>query len=50
MVRIKGKPLIVYIMKHYAKFGFKDFIIATGYKHKYIKNFLKKIILDGILK
>ena len=42
MVRIKGKPLIVYIMKHYAKFGFKDFIIATGYKHKYIKNFFKK--------
>ena len=42
MVEVKGKPLIVYIMKHYAKYGFKDFIIATGYKHKYIKNFFKK--------
>ena len=37
MVLIKGKPLIIYIMKHYAKYGYKDFIIATGYKHNYIK-------------
>ncbi len=42
MVKIKGKPIIIYIMKHYAKFGYKNFIIATGYKHKYIKDYFKK--------
>ena len=26
MVLITGKPLIIYIMKHYAKYGYKDFI------------------------
>mgnify|MGYP001280370461 CR=1 FL=1 len=39
MIQIKGKPLIYYIMKHYAKYGYTDFIIASGYKHNYIKNF-----------
>ena len=42
MVKIKGKPLITYIMKHYANYGFKDFIIASGYKHNYIKNYFNK--------
>ncbi|MAV56981.1 MAG: glucose-1-phosphate cytidylyltransferase [Candidatus Pelagibacter sp.] len=42
MVRIKGKPIIHYIMKHYAKYGFKDFIIAVGYKKKIIKKYFKK--------
>ena len=39
MVKIKGKPLITYIMKHYAYYGYKDFIIASGYKHNYIKRY-----------
>ncbi len=39
MVKIKGKPLITYIMKHYAYYGFNDFIIASGYKHSYIKRY-----------
>ncbi len=42
MVRIKGKPIIYYIMKHYAKYGFKDFIIAVGYKKKIIESYFKK--------
>lgn len=42
MVKIKGKPLITYIMKHFARYGFKDFIIASGYKHNYIKNYFNK--------
>ena len=28
MIKIKGKPIIFHIMKHYAKYGFKDFYIA----------------------
>jgi len=46
MVKIINTPIIVHIMKHYAKYGFKDFIIATGYKSKIIKNFFKKKIKD----
>ena len=42
MVKIAGKPILFHIMKHYAKFGFKDFYIALGYKGGVIKNFFKK--------
>ena len=36
MVKIKNIPIIVHIMKHYSKYGYKDFIIASGYKSKII--------------
>ena len=42
MIQIHGKPIILYIMEHYAKFGFKEFYIALGYKGKIIKNFFAK--------
>lgn len=42
MINICGKPIITYIINHYEKFGFKDFIIATGYKNKIINSFFKK--------
>tara|TARA_X000000368_G_scaffold419092_1_gene422372 strand:- start:1748 stop:2419 length:672 start_codon:yes stop_codon:yes gene_type:complete len=42
MVRIKGKPLIYHIMKLYAKYGYKDFYIALGYKGDVIKKYFKK--------
>ena len=32
MVTIKDIPIIVHIMRIYAKFGYKDFIIAAGFK------------------
>ena len=34
MVKISDKPIIYHIMKHYGKYGIKDFIIAAGYKKK----------------
>ena len=37
MVEIGGKPILWHIMKHYARHGFKDFVIALGYKGEYIK-------------
>ncbi len=46
MVKIKGIPIIVHIMKIYAKFGYKDFIIAAGFKSKIIKDYFKKKIFD----
>ena len=42
MIKILGKPILLRIMQHYSKYGFKDFIIAAGYKKKIIENFFKK--------
>ena len=42
MITINGKPLIYYIMKHYAKYGFKEFYIALGYKGEIIKKYFKE--------
>ena len=42
MINVNGKPLIYHVMKIYAKNGFKDFIIASGYKGNIIKNYFKK--------
>jgi glucose-1-phosphate cytidylyltransferase len=41
MIRIKKLPILVHIMKHYAKFGFNEFYIALGYKGNVIKNYFK---------
>ena len=46
MVTIKDIPIIVHIMRIYAKFGYKNFIIAAGFKSKIIKSFFKKKISD----
>lgn len=42
MIRIKTLPILVHIMKHYAKYGFNEFYIALGYKGNVIKNYFKK--------
>ena len=39
MIEIGGKPIIWHIMKYYSAFGINDFIICTGYKGEYIKNY-----------
>ena len=46
MVMIKNKPLIYYVMKTYAKHGYKNFYIALGYKGHIIKKYFKKKIQD----
>ena len=45
MVKIVKVPIIVRIIKHYEKYGFKEFIIAAGYKNKIIKNYFKNNLL-----
>lgn len=40
MVEIGGKPILWHIMKIYAHYGFKDFVIALGYKGEYIKKYI----------
>lgn len=39
MVEIGGKPILWHIMRHYAHFGFQDFVIALGYRGEYIKKY-----------
>ena len=46
MIKIKGKPLIYFIMKHYASYGFKDFYVALGYKGNVIKKYFNKKFFD----
>ena len=42
MISINGKPLIYYIMEHYAKYGFNEFYIALGYKGEIIKKYFHR--------
>jgi len=39
MMEIGGKPILWHIMKHYVHYGFKDFILALGYKGDVIRNY-----------
>ena len=41
MIQINGKPLVEWIIKTYVKYGFEDFILLTGYKHKVIESYFK---------
>lgn len=40
MVEIGGRPILWHIMMHYAHYGFKDFVIALGYKGEVIKKYM----------
>ena len=46
MISVAGKPMLLHIMKLYAKYGFKDFYIAMGYKGEIIKKFFNKKFFD----
>jgi glucose-1-phosphate cytidylyltransferase len=39
MVEIGGKPILWHIMRHYLHFGYKDFLIALGYRGDIIKRY-----------
>jgi len=39
MVEIGGIPILLHIMKIYARYGYRDFIIALGYRGESIKNY-----------
>lgn len=39
MVEIGGRPILWHIMKYYAHYGFKEFVIALGYKGDIIKRY-----------
>src|SRR5712691_9161628 len=39
MIPIGGLPILMHIMKYYAHYGFKDFVLCLGYKGEVIKDF-----------
>ena len=50
MIKIGDEPMLLHIMKLYAKYGFKDFYIALGYKGSMIKKFFNKKFFDWNIK
>ena len=40
MIEIGGRPILWHIMMHYSTYGFKDFVVALGYKGEYIKRYM----------
>jgi glucose-1-phosphate cytidylyltransferase len=51
LVEIGGKPILWHVMRYYAKFGFKEFVIALGYKGELVKKFfLESLATDSPLK
>lgn len=45
MVTIGGRPILWHVMAHYAAFGFKDFVVALGYKGYVIKEYFANHLL-----
>lgn len=45
MIEIGGKPILWHIMKEYAYYGHKEFIICAGYKQEYIKKWFADYFL-----
>src|SRR3990172_3207895 len=40
MVEIGGRPILWHILRQYAHYGFRDFVIALGYKGEHIKRYM----------
>lgn len=43
MVEIGGRPILWHLMRFYASHGFKEFLVACGYKGEMIKEYFKNI-------
>lgn len=39
MIEIGGRPIVWHIMQRYAKYGYKDFVLALGYKAEVAKEY-----------
>jgi glucose-1-phosphate cytidylyltransferase len=47
MVRVAGHPILIHIMNHYLRYGFKKFYVAAGYKGYVIKKYFKQYKKNG---
>lgn len=45
MIEIGGQPILWHIMKHYAAYGFTDYVICAGYKQNIIKEYFANYFL-----
>ena len=43
MIEIGGRPLLVHLMQYYAAHGFKEFLIACGYRGEVIKDYFRSL-------
>jgi glucose-1-phosphate cytidylyltransferase len=43
MVEIGGRPLLLHLMQCYADYGFKEFLIACGYRGEVIKEYFRSL-------
>jgi glucose-1-phosphate cytidylyltransferase len=41
MVEIGGRPILWHIMMHYGHYGYREFVIALGYRGEYIKRWMQ---------
>jgi NDP-sugar pyrophosphorylase family protein len=41
MVEVGGRPVLWHMMKILGHYGISEFIVCTGYKSEYIKNYFK---------
>jgi len=39
LISVEGEPIVIHIMKHYAEYGIKDFILCLGYKQEKFKDY-----------
>lgn len=51
MVEIGGEPILIHIMRYYAKFGFNNFVLCLGFKAEYVKNYFlnRKYLKNDLL-
>jgi glucose-1-phosphate cytidylyltransferase len=47
MVEIGGKPIVWHIMKIYAAHGYKDFLVACGYKGEMLKEYFNNYFIHN---
>ena len=47
MVEVGGHPILWHIMKIYCHYGYKDFVILTGYKQEVIKDYFVNYYLNN---
>jgi len=47
MIEIGGRPILWHIMNIYAAQGFKDFVVACGYKAEFIKEYFSNFALHN---
>jgi glucose-1-phosphate cytidylyltransferase len=47
MIEIGGKPIVWHIMNIYASHGYKDFVVACGYKGEVIKEYFQNFLIHS---